>query len=65
MWLRDFLPVHVQGIQVYTYGYPTRLKASTSRASVQDYTDGLIKAISHIQHMTHASVPYKKLQHLN
>lgn len=49
MWLRDYLPLHFPNIKVYIYGYPSTLKGISSRASIQDYTDGLIKAISSVR----------------
>lgn len=39
MWLRDFLPRDVANIQVMTYGYPSNLRKTGSRARLLDYTN--------------------------
>lgn len=38
VWLREFLPRDVPNIQVFTYGYPSNLQNSGSRARLLDYT---------------------------
>ena len=38
MWLRDFLPRDLPEAQVFTYGYPSKLMGSGSRARLIDYT---------------------------
>jgi hypothetical protein len=38
MWLRDFLPRDVPGLNVYIYGYPSKLYRSHSQAGLLEYT---------------------------
>ena len=38
MWLRDFVPWDVPTVQVFTYGYPSKLRRSGSHALLFDYT---------------------------
>lgn len=45
MWLRDFLPKDVPNAQVFTYGYPSTLQKSGSRARLLDYTTHFLQEL--------------------
>lgn len=45
MWLRDFLPRDVPNARVYTYGYPSTLQRSGSRARLLDYTTHFLEEL--------------------
>lgn len=42
MWLRDCLPRDVPTAQVFTYGYPSKLRSSGSHALLLDYTTSFL-----------------------
>ncbi|KAL9591727.1 MAG: hypothetical protein Q9179_007432 [Wetmoreana sp. 5 TL-2023] len=42
MWLRDFLPRDIPAAQTFTYGYPSKLQRSGSRALLFDYTSAFL-----------------------
>ena len=42
MWLRDYIPKDVPNTRVLTYGYPSKLQASTSVSILQDHTNTFV-----------------------
>jgi hypothetical protein len=45
MWLRDFLPKHVPGARILTYGYDSKLFKNNSNASIFEYSKNLLEAL--------------------
>ena len=46
LWLRDQLPRDLPGARVYTYGYPSHLLFSKSKAQIRDYASKLLSCLS-------------------
>ena len=46
LWLRDQLPRDLPGARIYTYGYPSHLLFSKSRAQIRDYASKLLSCLS-------------------
>ncbi|TRX91008.1 hypothetical protein FHL15_008213 [Xylaria flabelliformis] len=44
MWIRDILPSFIPGCRVYTYGYPSQVAFSSSFATVQEFSRGLLSS---------------------
>lgn len=42
MWLRDFLPNHVPGARILTYGYDSTLLGNNSTASIREFSCNLL-----------------------
>lgn len=42
LWLRDLLPEDVPGARIYTYGYPSQVCFSKSRATTEDFAQKLL-----------------------
>ncbi|KAK3321504.1 hypothetical protein B0T19DRAFT_374928 [Cercophora scortea] len=45
MWIRDELPMHLEGTRAIVYGYDTRLKDSQSFQSISDLARGLVNQL--------------------
>ena len=46
LWLRDELPRDLPGARLYTYGYPSHLLFSKSKAQIRDYASKLLSCLS-------------------
>ena len=46
LWLRDQLPRDLPGARIYTYGYPSHLLFSKSKAQIRDYASKLLSCLS-------------------
>lgn len=49
MWLRDYLPKDAPNARILTYGYPSKLEASTSISILQDYTNAFVHRLIDIR----------------
>lgn len=49
MWLRDFLPEHVPTARIMTYGYDSRLLNSNSTASIREFSQNFLEALSTVR----------------
>ncbi|KAI0188050.1 hypothetical protein EV127DRAFT_435338 [Xylaria flabelliformis] len=52
MWIKDILPSFIPGCRVYTYGYPSQVAFSSSFATVQEFSRGLLSSVRDIHEDT-------------
>ncbi|KAL0632798.1 hypothetical protein Q9L58_008314 [Maublancomyces gigas] len=49
MWLRDFLPEHVPGARILTYGYDSTLLGNNSTASFREFSCNLLGDLNNVR----------------
>lgn len=46
MWLRDFLPEDIPNARILTYGYDSKLLHNNSTASIHEFSQNLLEALT-------------------